>query len=388
MMVQLDIEKIIAALKVCCPHQGRPIGLHEPTFCGNEWAYLKDCLDSTYVSYVGEYVTKFEAMLEDFTGVRKAVAVVNGTSALHVALKLAGVEINDEVFVPALTFIATANAVNYCGAVPHFVDSEASTLGLDSRKLREYLKNIATITNGVCLNRFTGRRIKAVVPVHAFGTPVDIDPLVEVCEEYNLEMIEDAAESLGSYYKGRHTGNWGKLAILSFNGNKTITTGGGGAVLTNDLELGMKAKHWTSTAKVPHPWEYRHDFIGYNYRLPNINAALGCAQMEMLPKFLERKRQLAHRYLNAFKDVEGVKVFEEPPYARSNYWLNVILLDEVFADRRDEVLKKTNDQGFKTRPAWNLLNTLDVYKRFPAMDLSCAETLARRLINIPSSPSL
>jgi perosamine synthetase len=214
---------------------------------------------------------------------------------------------------------------------------------------------------------------------------VDLDPLVEICKEYKIEMVEDAAESLGSYYKGTHTGNWGKLSILSFNGNKTITTGGGGALITNDESLGKLAKHLTSTAKIPHPWEYRHDYIGYNYRLPNINSALGCAQMEQLPKFLEQKRRLTGRYQNAFKGIEGVSFFKEPPFAKSNYWLNVLLLDEAFSERRDEVLEKTNDSGFKTRPVWNLLNTLQIFQNFPTMDLSCAENLAKRLINIPSS---
>jgi perosamine synthetase len=388
MMVQLDIENIINALRVVHPHQDRSIALHEPCFCGNEWVYLKNCLDSTYVSYVGQYVTQFESMLADFTGVRKAVAIVNGTSALHMALKLAGVEANDEVFVPALTFVATANAVTYCGAVPHFVDSEEKTLGLAPGKLKEYLRDIAKITSDGCFNKLSGRRIKAVVPVHVFGHPVDMEPLMEICEEYKLEVIEDAAESLGSYHKGRHTGNWGKLAILSFNGNKTITTGGGGAILTNDNDLGERAKHLTATAKILHPWEYRHDHIGYNYRLPNINAALGCAQMETLPKFLEQKRRLALRYQNAFKDVKGVRIFKEPPAARSNYWLNALILDETFADMRDEVLNRTNDCGFKTRPAWDLLNTLTIYENCPAMDLSVAESLTRRLINVPSSSFL
>ena len=304
------------------------------------------------------------------------------------ALKLAGVEPGDEVFVPALTFVATANAVTYCGAIPHFVDSEERTLGLDPGKLKDYLKDIAQVNSDGCINKFSGRRIKAVIPVHVFGHPVDLDPLLEVCQAYKIEMVEDAAESLGSYYKGTHTGNWGKLSILSFNGNKTITTGGGGAIITNDERLGKLAKHLTSTAKIPHRWEYRHDDIGYNYRLPNINAALGCAQMEQLPKFLEQKRRLADRYQNAFQGIGGVRFFTEPSFAKSNYWLNVLLLDEAFAEKRDVVLEKTNDNGIMTRPAWTLMNKLPMFKDCPAMDLGCAENLSERLINIPSSSFL
>ena len=387
-MAQLDIDGIINAIKTVIPDHKGPVSLHEPSLGGNEWAYVKDCLDSTWVSYVGKYVDQFESMLADFTGVKTVVAVVNGTAALHMALKLAGVEPGNEVFVPGLTFVATANAVTYCGATPHFVDSEERTLGLDPGKLKDYLKNIAQVNAAGCINKFSGRRIKAAIPMHAFGHPVDLDPLIEVCQAYKIEMVEDAAESLGSYYKGTHTGNWGKLSILSFNGNKTVTTGGGGAIMTNDERLGKLAKHLTSTAKIPHRWECRHDDIGYNYRLPNINAALGCAQMEQLPKFLEQKRRLADRYQNSFQGIGGVRFFREPSFATSNYWLNVLLLDEVFAEKRDVVLEKTNDNGIMTRPAWTLMNKLPMFKDCPAMDLGCAENLAKRLINIPSSSFL
>jgi perosamine synthetase len=385
---QLNIEQIIIALKKVIPADRIPVSLHEPCLCGNEKVYLNDCLDSTYVSYLGKYVDKFERMLVEFTGTRKAIAVVNGTAALHIALNLAGVEPGDEVLTPALTFVATANAATYCGAIPHFVDSEERTLGLDPFKLKDYLKNITTFNTNGCTNKYTGRRIKAVIPMHTFGHPVDIDPLVDICNEYRISMIEDAAESLGSYYKGRHTGNWGKLAVLSFNGNKTITTGGGGAIITNDESLGKLAKHMTSTAKIPHRWEYIHDHIGYNYRMPNINAALGCAQMEQLPKFLRQKRNLAESYRTAFQEMKGVSFFSEPSFARSNYWLNVLLLDEALSESRDELLEMTNDHGFKTRPAWNLLNTLPMFQECPAMDLSCVKNLVKRLINIPSSSFL
>ena len=276
-MSELDCQGVLHALQGILPADRGAVTLHEPLFAGEEWRYVKECLDSGWVSYLGKFVDEFEKRLADYTGVRHAVAVVNGTAALQICLQLAGVERDDEVFVPALTFVATANAVAFCGAVPHFVDSEERTLGLDPRKLLNHLDGIALIKGSDCRNRKTGRRIKAVLPVHTFGHPVDIDPLQDVCRQFNLTLIEDAAESLGSYYKGRHTGNWGALSALSFNGNKTITTGGGGAILTNDAELGRQAKHITSTAKIPHPWEYRHDQTAYNYRLPNLNAEIGRA---------------------------------------------------------------------------------------------------------------
>lgn len=385
MSKKLNITSIIDTLKRCLPGQRDVVGLHEPCFDGNEWAYVKDCLDSGWVSSVGKYVDIFEEMLAKYTGVKKAIAVVNGTAALHICLVLAGVEQEDEVLVPALTFVATANAVSYCGAVPHFIDSEERTLGMDPYKLGDYLQSVTQIKSGECLNKYTGRRIKAVVPMHTFGHPVDLDPLVEVCNRFGLTLIEDAAESLGSFYKGRHTGNWGLLSTLSFNGNKTITTGGGGAILTNDEKLGKMAKHITTTAKVPHRWEYFHDQVGFNYRLPNINAALGCAQMEHLPDFIEKKRALAELYQKAFSGIRGVQFFVEPEFAQSNYWLNVLLLDEEYADQRDELIAATNHVGIVTRPAWTLMNKLPMFQKCPKMNLKTVESLESRVINIPSS---
>jgi perosamine synthetase len=364
------------------------IALHEPYFGGNEWAYMKDCLDSTFVSSIGQYVDRFEAMLADFTGVKRAVAVVNGTAALHISLKLAGVRPGEEVLVPALSFVATANAVTYCGACPHLVDSEVGTLGLDPQRLGSYLGEIAQIRNGACVHVKTGRVIRAVVPMHTYGHPVNLEPLLEVCERFHLELVEDAAESLGSFYKDRHTGGWGRLAVLSFNGNKTITTGGGGAILTNDENLGQLAKHLTTTAKLPHRWEFYHDQIGYNYRLPNINAALGCAQMEQLPDFLEKKRSLARRYEEAFRGIDGVTFFTEPEFARSNYWMNVLLLDADQAGELQKVLAFTYDRGIKTRPAWTLMHRLPAFQDCPRMELPVAEELAGRLLNLPSSATL
>jgi len=284
--------------------------------------------------------------------------------------------------------VATANAISYCGAIPHFVDSEERTLGLDPCKLADYLAEIADIRVDGCFNRRSGRRIKAVIPMHTFGHPVDLAPLAELCARYKLELIEDAAESLGSYYNGRHTGNWGMMSALSFNGNKIVTTGGGGAILTNDESLAKLAKHVTTTAKMPHRWEFNHDMIGYNYRLPNINAALGCAQLEQLPVFLEKKRTLAQRYKEAFKAVNGISFFTEPDFAVSNYWLNVLLLDEDNAAERDALLEATNSQGVMTRPAWTLMHKLPMYSSCPRMDVSVAESLERRIVNIPSSVAM
>jgi aminotransferase in exopolysaccharide biosynthesis len=362
-----------------------PVALHEPRFAGNEWTYLKECLDSTYVSSVGRFVDRFETELAAYTGAKHAVAVVNGTAALHVALLLAGVQPGDEVLIPTLTFAATANAVAYCGATPHFADSEERTLGLDPQALREYLQTTAEIRGGQCVNRATGRMIRALVPMHTFGHPVDLEGILAVARDFHLALVEDAAESLGSTVYGRHTGTFGLLGALSFNGNKTITTGGGGAILTNDTELARHAKHLTTTAKVPHRWEYRHDEIGYNYRLPNINAALGCAQLEQLPDFLDAQRRLFERYQAAFAELPQVRVVAEPKGCRSNYWLQTLLLDESVAGQRDAILAATNDAGLMTRPTWTLMHRLAPYRECPKMELPVAESLERRLINLPSS---
>lgn len=365
-----------------------PLVLHEPRFRGNEWIYLKDCLDSTFVSSVGKFVDRFEDDLAAFTGAKRAVAVVNGTAALHVSLLLAGVEAGDEVLLPALTFIATANAVAYCQATPHFVDSEEHSLGMDAVALREYLSNITEIRNGQCVNRKTGRIIRAMVPMHTFGHPVDINALLAIAHDFHLQLIEDAAESLGSTLGGQHTGTFGLMGTLSFNGNKTITTGGGGAILTNDVELGKRAKHITTTAKLPHRWNFVHDEVGFNYRLPNLNAAMGCAQLEQLPGFLRDKRRLFEQYQTAFANVPGVHLVAEPAGCNSNYWLQTLLLDAAQADQRDAVLAATNDAGLMTRPIWALMNRLPMYANAPKAPLSVAESLERRVINIPSSSGL
>jgi aminotransferase in exopolysaccharide biosynthesis len=365
-----------------------PVALHEPTFGGNEWAYLKECLDSTFVSSVGKFVDRFEAELAAFTGAKHVVAVVNGTAALHIALKLSGVRCGDEVLVPALTFVATANAVTYCGATPHFVDSESRTLGLDAAKLREYLTSQTERAGAQCINRATGKVIRALVPMHTFGHPADLDGLLAVAHDFNITLVEDAAESLGSYYYGRHTGTFGRMGALSFNGNKTITTGGGGAILTNNPDLARHAKHLTTTSKLPHAWEYRHDEVGYNYRLPNLNAALGCAQLEKLPTMLAAKRALFQQYQAAFGELDGVELMVEPEQCRSNYWLQTLVLSPERIEHRDIILQAANDAGLMARPAWTLMQELPPYTGCPRSDLSGSLALARCLINIPSSSGL
>lgn len=363
-----------------------PMGLHEPSFKGNEWHYIRECLDSTFVSSVGKFVDRFEHDLENYTGAKHAVAVVNGTAALHISLLLAGVKKNDEVIVPSLTFVASANAVSYCGATPHFVSSDATTLGIDTASLCDYLTAHTKQCNGECVNIATGQVIRAMVPMHTFGHPGDIHGLLAIADDFNIAMVEDAAESLGSYYHGQHTGTFGLMGILSFNGNKTITTGGGGVILTNDAEIARRAKHLTTTAKLPHDWEFVHDEIGYNYRLPNLNAALGCAQLEQLEDRLIAKRKLLSEYKLAFSSVKGAKLFEEPAGCCSNYWLQTLVLDTNYVKYRDEILQVTNRAGVMTRPVWKLMHQLAPYTNCPRMDLESTEFLAQKLINIPSSP--
>ena len=378
---------LLSFIKSLYPNED-PIPLHAPRFQEKEKKYLADCIDSTYVSYVGPYVTKFEDSIRAYTGARHAIAMVNGTAAIQIALIAAGLKPGEEVITQALTFVATANGIKHADGEPVFIDVDKDTLGMSPVALSEFLSRNIEKRNDGCYNTKTGRKLFAVMPMHTFGLACRIQQIKAICEEWRLPLIEDAAESLGSFYKGKHTGNWGKLSILSFNGNKTITTGGGGAIITNDEALAKLAKHLTSTAKIPHRWEYRHDYIGYNYRMPNINAALGCAQMEQLTGFLNKKRNLAERYSRAFRNVDGVKFFTEPPHAKSNYWLNCLLLDKTDAEQRNKILEKTNDAGIMTRPVWTLLNKLNMFRDCPRMDLSCAEDLEVRIINIPSSASL
>jgi len=359
------------------------IPLHEPKFIGNEKKYVNEAIDSTFVSSVGKYVTEFEEKLAEFVGAKYAIATSNGTSALHIGLKLVGVNEHTEVITQPLTFIATANAIAYCNAKPIFVDVDRDTLGLSAKKLEEFLE-ASTYMNEAkeCINKQTEKVIKACVPMHTFGHACKIEEIVSICDKYNIVVVEDTAESLGSYYKGQHTGTFGKVGIFSFNGNKVITTGGGGMIVTDDESLAKRAKHITTTAKVPHPYEYIHDEVGYNYRLTNLAAALGVAQMESLPLFVEKQRALATQYQEFFKDLE-LEFISEPKHSTSNYWLNVVILKD--RKTRDAFLKYTNDHGVMTRSIWRLMNKLEMFKDAQCGDLSNAEWLEDRVVNISST---
>lgn len=360
--------------------------LSVPKFVGNEKKYLNECIDTTFVSSVGKFVDRFEDEMAAYTGARKAVVCVSGTNALHMAMMLVGVERNDEVLTQALTFIATCNAISYIGASPVFIDVDKSTMGLSPNALKEWLVENAEILNGQCYNKHTGRRVKACVPMHTFGHPVRIEEIATICAEYHIELVEDAAESIGSKYKGIHTGLFGKVGALSFNGNKTITTGGGGMLLFMDEELGSLAKHLTTQAKVPHRWEFRHDHIGYNYRMPNINAALGCAQLEHLDEFITDKRATAAAYADYFKNVDDIDFFTEPADSFSNYWLNVVILKDRAAQQ--QFLQETNDNGVMTRPIWELMNRLPMFENCEHDSLTNTIWFADRVVNVPSSVRL
>lgn len=358
------------------------IPLHAPVFHGRERELVLDTIDSTFVSSVGAYVDRFENDIATFTDSPRAVAVMNGTAALHIALKLADVQPGDLVVTQSLTFVATCNAIAYCGAEPLFIDVDRHTLGLSPTALEAWLSEHALIDDhGNCRTRIGDRRIRACLPMHTFGHPVEIDTLIDVCQCWHLILVEDAAESLGSYYKGRHTGNFGKIGVLSFNGNKIITTGGGGMLLSDEV-IGKRAKHLTTTAKIPHPYEFVHDELGYNYRLPNLNAALGCAQLEQLPAFLASKRMLAERYIDFFKHSD-LQPIVEPDDCRSNYWLNGVICRDP--KQRDALLKSTNDAGIMTRPIWTLMTRLPFYSHALRGPLDNAEWLEGRVVNLPSS---
>jgi len=376
-----DPALVMAALREVLP-AARPLPLHEPRFAGREWDYVKDCLDTGWVSSVGSYVDRFERLLAERCGVARAVAVVNGTAGLHVALMLAGVRPGDEVLVPALTFVATANAVVHAGAVPHFVDSERESLGLDPRRLAGHLDAVAAPGPDGPVNRVTGRRLAAVVPVHIFGHPADMDAVTDVAGRWRLPVIEDATEALGSLYRGRPAGSLARLAVLSFNGNKIITTGGGGALLTDDPALADAARHLTTTAKRPHPWAFEHDRVAWNYRLPNLNAALGCAQVEQLDGFLAAKRRLAARYRERLAGLPGVEMVDEPPGCVGNHWLSAILVSDAAA--RDALLVACHAEGLLARPAWGLLHRQPMYADCPRAGLTVAEELEARLVCLPS----
>ena len=357
------------------------VPLHAPVFLGKEKEYLSRCIDTTFVSYVGEYVNQFEDMTASFTGAKYAVAIVNGTAALQVALTVAGVKACDEVITQPFTFVATANAISHCGAKPVFIDVDSDTLGMSAVKLEYWLNNNAYIKDDKTYNKITKRKISAIVPVHTFGFPCKIDKIIEIADKYRIPVIEDSAEAIGSFFNGKHCGTFGLAGILSYNGNKTITTGGGGMIITDDENFSRKVKHLTTTAKIPHKYEYIHDEIGYNYRMPNINAAIGVAQMENLSMILNNKRETAMQYKDFFKKT-GIKFIKEPLNSEANYWLNAILFDNK--ETRNSFLEYTNNNGVQTRPAWKILNELEMYKECQTDDLTNSKRFSEGIVNIPS----
>lgn len=359
-----------------------PTPLHRPVFEGNEHSYLKACVDSNFVSSVGAQVTEFECKVAAFAGAAHGVATVNGTAALHASLVVAGVRPGDEIITQALTFVATCNAINYAGAKPVFVDVDTDTLGMSPRSLRAWLAVSTRFEDGSVINVDTGARVAACMPMHTFGIPCRIAEIAEICDEFGITLIEDTAESLGSFVGERHTGTFGTMAAFSFNGNKIITTGGGGVIVTNDAQLAARAKHLTTTAKLPHPYEFYHDEIGFNYRLPNLNAALGVAQMEMLPKMLEIKAEVADRY-RQFCAVNGLQFIDAPEGTAPNFWLNAIVLGS--RAERDALLEATNAAGVMTRPIWRLMNELPMYEHCQNDGLENSRWLVDRVVNLPSS---
>ena len=359
------------------------IPLHEPRFLGNEKKYLNDCIDSTFVSSVGKYVDRFESEFASYIGSKFAIATVNGTSALHIALLVADVQKDDEVITQALTFVATCNAISYCNAKPIFVDVDLDTMGLSPTSLGNFLNDNCEIIDGKCINKTTKRTIKACVPMHTFGHPCKIDAIKNICDKWHITLVEDSAESLGSYYKNKHTGTFGKLGAFSFNGNKIITSGGGGVIVTDDEELAKKVKHLTTTAKIPHPYEYEHDSIGYNYRMPNLNASLLVAQLEQVDKFITSKRELSKKYEEFFSKYNNITFIKEPINSKSNYWLQAVLLENLAL--RDEFLEFTNKNGIMTRPIWKLMSELEMFKGSQSDDLKNSKYLQDRVVNISSS---
>ena len=396
-----DYQKIIDFIKSVYGNQEfTPLAV--PVFVGKEKKYLNECIDTTFVSSVGKFVDRFENEMAVYTGAKRAVVCVSGTNALHMSLMLVGVKRDDEVLTQALTFIATCNALSYIGAHPIFIDVDKNTMGLSPDAMKKWLQKNAEVRKNTrtnefekshdfayqedeyaCYNKSTGRRIKACVPMHTFGHPVRIEEIVDLCKEWHIELVEDAAESIGSTYKSKHTGTFGKIGAISFNGNKTITTGGGGMMLFNDEEFGAYAKHITTQAKIPHRWEFRHDHIGYNYRMPNINAALGCAQLENIDKYIASKRQVAAEYEAFFKNVPDIDFFVDSPETFSNYWLNAVILPDH--DKQQEFLQETNDNGVMTRPIWELMNRLPMFKDCENDGLKNTFFFADRVVNIPSS---
>jgi perosamine synthetase len=377
------IHEIVRLIKV--NFKRTKISLHEPCFNGNEWKYLKNCLDSNEVSTIGKYVNIFEGMLCDYTKSKYCISTVNGTSALHVAMILSNIGLDDQVLMPAFNFVATANAARYLGANPIFVDIEHKTLGIDPEKLKLFLKKNTYQHNKHCINKRNNKVIKALVLLHAFGHPSNISEILKIVKNNNIQLIEDAAEAIGSKYYDKHVGTFGDLGIISFNGNKTITTGGGGAILTNSSTLAKRAKHITTTSKINHPWKYNHDQIGFNYRMPNINAAIGCAQLEQLEGFIKKKRTLFSKYKKIFSEIKGIKIFEEPKNCRSNYWLNALIFEKTNEDLKNKFISLCHKRNILVRPVWELLNNLKHLKTFEKDDLLCSKEMYSKTVNLPSS---
>lgn len=378
-LVVESIQKVIGK----GPHQ-----LHEPLFFGKETNYLKNTIKQNLVSSTGEYVNKFEKKIKEYTKAKFAIAVVNGTQAIYISLKACGVKKDEEVLVPALTFVGTVNAISHLGAKPHFVDSQIKNFGINCLKLEKYLNKISKLRGNKCINKLTGKVIKAIIPVHVFGHPCDIQNIIKIAKKFNLIVVEDAAEALGSFYKKKHLGTFGDIGCISFNGNKIITTGGGGMVVTNKKILAKKIKHLTTTAKIKHKWEYIHDEIGYNFRMPNLNAALGLAQLEKIHIFLKAKRTLFKKYFNVFNKMKGISLYKESNNANSNYWLQTLILHKNNVNLKDKILKELHKKLIYARPVWRLISELEPYKKNQKMNLSGAKEIYNKIINLPSSQSL
>jgi len=377
-------KKISKAIKIATGKSSAK--LHTPIFIGKEKLYLKNCIKSTFVSTTGKYIQQFEEKIKKFTGARHVVTVVNGTAALQIALRVLGAKEFDEVLVPSLTFVGTGNAIKHCGAIPHFVDSEENSLGICLDNLEIYLKKISVKKGSFIYNKNTGRRIFAVIPVHVYGHIINMKKLRKIAQKFKLKIVEDAAESLGSFYLGKHAGTMGDLGILSFNANKVITTGGGGAILTKNPLLAKQARHLASTAKLAHPWKFVHDKVAWNYRMPNINAALGCAQIEKINTILKYKKKITKKYQKEFKFYNNIIFLKQPKGCVSNYWLNTIKIKNLKISKRDKLLKRLNKSHLECRPVWNLLHRLPMFKKSPKSKLVNSEKLEGEIITLPSSP--
>ena len=385
-MKNIDNPKLVSIIRdIYNSNDDTMLSLHEPRFLSDEKELLNKCIDSTFVSTVGDYVTLFEDKIKEYTGAKYAIATSNGTSALHIAMLVAGVKPLDEVITQSFTFVATCNAIKYCNAEPVFVDISKDTLGMCPKSLKSWISNNTIKKDKKLINKNTGAKISAVLPMHSFGHPSDLDELITICNENNILLIEDAAESLGSFYKDEHTGTYGDIGTLSFNGNKVITTGGGGAVITNDNKYAKKIRHLATTARINTDYSFEHDEIGYNYRMPNLNACLGVSQIKMLSNFIDEKRKIASNYEEAFKD-SNISFFKEPVSSKSNYWLNTVLFEDK--DLRDQALKYTNENLVMTRPPWKLMHKLSMYSECQKANLKTSEDLENRILNIPSSVPL